>query len=88
MKYGYRLIYPNGVTALSTQNYKFTEQEILDACKKTKYKEFNSVEKVEFICEIPKGYHLCGCGNLTKGTRNELCDECKEIYGHSYEDEL
>ena len=88
MKYGYRLIYPNGVTALSTQNYKFTEQEMLDACKKSNHKDFKTVQKVEFIREIPRGYHLCGCGNLAKGSRDELCDECRETYGHYYEHEL
>ena len=88
MTYAYELTYPNGVKAFSTQDYKFTEEQMLDACKKSKSKEFNTVVSVKFHKEIPNGYHLCGCGNLAKGTRDELCDECREIYGHCYEHEL
>ncbi len=82
MKYAYELTYKGGVKAFSTQNYKFTEQQVLDAFKS------DGIIKVSFFKEIPNGYHLCGCGNLAKGTRDELCDECRETYGHTYEHEL
>lgn len=88
MKYAYELTYPNGAKAFSVQDYEFTEQEMLKACKSSDSKEFNTVKSVRFLRHIPYGYHLCGCGNLAKGTRDELCDECREIYGHTYEHEL
>lgn len=88
MKYSYRLIYSNGATALTTQDYKFTEQQMLDACKKSESPEFNTVVSVKYHRTIPYGFHLCGCGNLAKGTKDELCDECRETYGHTYEHEL
>lgn len=89
MQYSYRLHYKNGATCFSVQDHLFTEEQMLKACKESKYKEFKDVVKVEYHRHIPKGWHLCGCGNLvTHGPQNELCDECKEIYGHTYEDEL
>lgn len=88
MKYAYLLTYPNGIKAYSIQRYKFTEEEMLKACKESKDKEFNTVVSVKYHKEIPNGYHLCNCGNLAKGTKDELCEECREIYGHTYEHEL
>lgn len=88
MKYVYELTYPNGVKALSVQDYYFTEDKMLKSCKASKIKEFNQVKSVRFVRHIPYGYHLCGCGNLVKGNGDELCQECREIYGHKYEHEL
>ena len=88
MKYSYELIYPNGVKAFSVQDFCFTETQMLKACKESENKEFNTVISVKFHRHIPNGYHLCGCGNLAKGSRDELCDECREIYGHKYEHQL
>lgn len=82
MKYAYELTYANGAKAFSTQTYLFSEKEILEGFKS------QGVVKVKFLMEIPRGYHLCGCGNLAKGSKDELCDECREIYGHYYEHEL
>ena len=56
--------------------------------KASKRKEFNTVVKVKYHRHIPNGYHLCGCGNLAKGNKDELCQECREIYGHTYEHQL
>ena len=86
MKYAYKIIFKNGSEVFTIQNYKFAEQQVLDGVRT--WNGYESAEKVEFLTEIPKGYHLCGCGNLAKGTRDELCDECREIYGHYYEHEL
>lgn len=61
---------------------------MLKACKESSNKDFNGVVKVRFHKHIPYGYHLCACGNLAKGTKDELCDECRETYGHTYEHEL
>lgn len=82
MKYAYELTYKNGCQGWSIQNYLFSEEKMLDAFKS------EGVVKVRFHKHVPKGYHLCGCGNLAKGTRDELCDECRETYGHYYEHEL
>ena len=88
MKYSYKLTYANGASIFTTQDYLFTDEEMLNACKKSKYKEFNKVKSAQFHKHVPNGYHICGCGNLAKGRKDELCDECKEIYGHTYEGEL
>ena len=80
--YAYELTYSNGVQVWNTQKYKFTEQQMLDAFKS------QNVVKVRYHCQVPKGYHLCGCGKLAYGVRDELCDECRETYGHYYEHEL
>ena len=34
--------------------------------------------------------HQCGCGNTVNNSYNddELCNECKKLYGHSFESEL
>ena len=83
MRYSYELTYKGGAKAFSIQNHLFTEEQILKAFKG------EGVVKVKYHRHIPNGWHLCGCGNLvTHGAENELCDECKEIYGHTYEDEL
>ena len=88
MKHAYRLTYPNGASIFSIQDYCFTEEQMLKACKESDSKDFNTVVSVKYHRHIPKGYHLCGCGNLAKGTRDELCDDCRETYGHYYEHEL
>lgn len=88
MKYSYELTYPNGFKAFSVQNYCFTEDEMLKACKSSKNKEFNSVVSVKYHRNIPYGFHLCDCGNLAKGSKDELCSECQEIYGHKYGHQL
>lgn len=88
MQHSYELTYPNGAKAFSVQDYCFAEDEMLKACKTSKSKEFNTVVKVKYHRHIPNGYHLCGCGNLAKGNGDELCQECREIYGHTYEHEL
>ena len=88
MQHSYELTYPNGVKTISIQNHYFTEDEMLKACKSSKSKEFNTVVKVKYHKHIPYGYHLCGCGNLAKGIRDELCSKCQEIYGHKYEHQL
>ena len=82
MKYAYELTYANGCNGWSTQNHFFSDEEMLNAFKP------NGVVSVRFHKEVPNGYHVCGCGNLAKGNRDELCDECREIYGHCYEHEL
>ena len=82
MKYSYELTYKNGAKAFSIQNRLFDEEEVLKAFKE------QGVVGVKYHRHIPKGYHLCGCGNLALGTRDELCNECREIYGHYYEHEL
>ena len=86
MKYAYELVFPNGAIVFTTQEHNFTEQEVLDGVKK--WKGYEKVKSVRFLRHIPYGYHLCGCGNLAKGTKDELCDECREIYRHTYEHEL
>lgn len=88
MKYAYELIDSIGRKMHSIQKYKFTEQQMLNACKESKDPNFKMVVEVKFLTEIPKGYHLCGCGNLVKGTKDELCEECRQLYGHTYEHEL
>ena len=88
MKYSYELIYPNGIKAFNVQDYRFTEEQMLKACKENESKEFNTVVKVKYHKDIPNGYHLCNCGNLAKGNGDELCPKCREIYGHKYEHEL
>jgi len=85
-KYAYELVFPNGAIVFTTQDYKFTEQQVLEGVKT--WKGYEKVKSVRFKCEVPKGYHICGCGNLAKGTRDELCDRCRETYGHYYEHEL
>ncbi len=33
--------------------------------------------------------HMCDCGNIVDGyDEDELCDECKRLYGHSFGREL
>ena len=88
MKHVYELTLSNGTVMLNTQDFKFTEQAILERCQASKIGPFNEVVKVEFIKSIPNGYHVCGCGNVVEGDNDELCDECKSIYGHTYEHEL
>ena len=88
MKYVYELTLDNGMVILNTQDYKFTEGEMLSACHSCNTHPFNKVMSVKFSKTIPNGYHLCGCGNIAKGTKDELCDECKQLYGHTYEHEL
>lgn len=88
MKYSYILTSRNGVKQFNIQDYHFTEEEMLRACEKSDSEEFNTIVKVKFHKSIPNGYHLCGCGNLVKGNKDELCQECREIYGHKYESEL
>ena len=82
MRYAYRLFFNNGESGITIQNHYFTEEQILSAFKD------EGVVKVQFHRHIPNGYHLCGCGALVKGTKDELCDECREIYGHTCESEL
>lgn len=88
MKYAYELSYPNGIKAFNVQDYYFTESQMLKACKESDDKEFNTVVSVKHHRNIPDGYHLCSCGNLAKGNRDELCKECQEIYGHKYEHQI
>lgn len=88
-KYAYEITHKNGLQEWIFQNFGFTEDEILKAMKESPYEEYHDVVKVKFHTKVPNGYHLCGCGNLVKGTdEHELCDECKEIYGHDYDYEL
>lgn len=82
MKYAYELTYGNGAQGWSIQEHFFTEEVMLAVFKP------KGVTEVRFHKHIPYGYHLCGCGNLVKGTQDELCDECREVYGHYYEHEL
>ena len=83
-KYAYILTTKTGLSFYSIQKYKFDANEVLKV-----YKENDkSVVKCEYFKEIPNGYHLCGCGNIAYGTRDELCDECREYYGHYYAHEL
>jgi hypothetical protein len=85
-KYEYQLENEQGLVMITTQNYKFNEQEILE------FFQENQPNKKWIKCTYrepaPKGYHYCGCGNLAKGTKDELCEECQMIYGHKYEHEL
>ena len=82
MKYAYELTYANGSQVWNTQESMFSEDTMLKAFKP------QGVVKVRFHRHIPNGYHLCGCGNLAKGDSDELCLECREVYGHYYEHEL
>jgi len=83
MKYAYEITYNNGYQEWNIQHYCYTEEQMLEAFKK------HGVVKVRFHRHIPNGYHLCGCGNLVKGTNEDLlCDECRAIYGHKYTYEL
>lgn len=82
MTYAYELTYKNGIKMWNIQSYMFTEEKMLEHFKN------EGVTKVRFHRHIPEGYHLCGCGNLAKGTKDELCDECRETFGHRYEHEL
>ena len=88
MNHSYERTYSNGVMAFSVQDQCFTEDEMLKACKASKSKEFNTVVRVKYHRHIPNGYHLCGCGNLAKGSKDELCQACREIYGHTFEYQL
>ena len=40
--------------------------------------------------EVPAGKHICKyCGNMVDGDyEDELCDECKQLFGHSLYSEL
>ena len=82
MKYSYELTYSNGEKAFTIQDQLFEEEKVLETFKT------NGVKTVKFHRHIPMGYQLCGCGNLAKGNGDELCDECRETYGHYYEHEL
>ena len=44
----------------------------------------------EFLEEKKAGYHFCKyCGNKVYGDDDdELCGECKEVFGHRYFSEL
>lgn len=88
MYHSYEFTYPNGSKTYSVQYYYFTEAQMLKACKESDSKELNTVVSVKYHRPIPDGYHLCGCGNLAKGSKDELCSECQEIYGHTYEHQL
>ena len=89
MRYAYELTHKNGSQMWNFQDYLFTEEQILNACKESEDEWFKSVVSVRFHKHIPNGWHLCGCGNLVKGTNEDLlCDECREIYGHKYASEL
>ena len=52
--------------------------------------EISTVAKGE-ILEIIDGRksHYCSCGNISHSPdENVLCDECRMLYGHTYESEL
>ena len=83
MKYAYELTYANGVKEWCIKTIAFPNKALLRAY------EPKGVVAVRFHKHIPNGYHLCSCGNLVIGTNeNELCYDCKCLYGHTYEDEL
>jgi hypothetical protein len=84
MKYVYELTYENGVEMWNTQDHYFTKQQMLDAFRKL------GVVKVEYHTEYNENtQHLCSCGNVVNSTiENELCDDCKMLYGHHYDYEL
>lgn len=83
MRYAYELTYEGGIKEWNFQSHLFTNDEMLNAFKPL------GVVAVKFHRHIPRGYHLCGCGNLVVGeNENVLCQECREIYGHAYESNL
>ena len=83
MKYSYKLTYKGGGGAFITIDKLVDEKLILEDFRK------EGVVKVKYHRHVPNGWHLCGCGNLvTHGPDNLLCDECREIYGHTFEEEL
>lgn len=89
VRYAYELIHKNKIVEINVQNHFFTEEVMLKTAHECPYEEYHDVVKVKFYKRIPDGYHLCGCGNLVEGTDDhELCDECKEVYGHDYDFEL
>ena len=83
MKYSYKLTYNGGSSAFVITSHLLTEKQVLEQLKS------EGVVKVKYHRHVPNGWHLCGCGNLvTHGPDNLLCDECREIYGHTFEEEL
>lgn len=64
---------------------KNTLLEIINNMKETKDMEtFTSIEEIE------KGYHMCKyCGTITKSEEIDiLCENCREMFGHSFYSEL
>ena len=85
-KYEYLVENKSGLVLVVTTSEKYTEQQILEYCKQ---KQPNKKwVKCTYREPAPKGYHYCSCGNLARGTSDKLCDECRMIYGHTYEHEL
>lgn len=82
VKYVYEIAYANGVEQWNTQKHKFSESLMLETFKPY------GVVRVRFHKEIPNDCHICGCGNVAKGVKDELCKECRQVYGHTYEHEL
>ena len=86
MKYAYKIENKYGKGILTTQKSKFTEQDIIAEFQKAYPKD--EYDKCTYIGEIKRGYTLCGCGKIFKGISGQLCPECAETFGHSFESEL
>ena len=84
MEYVYKLTDKEGNSFSTIQPEKFEAKDVLEAFKS----DDDSIVDCVFVGELPTGYHVCGCGNITKGPQGLLCPECQEIYGHKWESEL
>lgn len=84
MKYVYKLTDKEGNSFSTIQDEHFDEQKVLEAFKQ----DDASIVSCEYVGELKDGYHVCGCGKITRGPEGLLCPECQELYGHKWESEL
>ena len=84
MKFVYKLTDKDGNTFSTIQEEKFKVEDVLKAFQE----DDDTIVSCDFVGELREGYHVCGCGKITRGPEGLLCPECQEVYGHKYEKEL
>ena len=84
MEYVYKLTDKEGNSFSTTQEHKFSQEEILKAFQE----DDPSIVSCEYKGELKPGCHICGCGNIVRGPKGLLCPECQAAYGHTWESEL
>ncbi len=69
---------------------KVTYRKKVRRTKEQLLSEISKITEIE-ILEVIDGRksHYCSCGNISHSPdENVLCDECRMLYGHTYESEL
>ena len=84
MQFVYKLTDKEGNSFSTIQPEHFEANDVLNAFKE----DDDTIVSCEYVGELKDGYHVCGCGKITRGPEGLLCQECQELYGHKYESEL